>query len=55
MIFSELGRQAISRADFCFFIIAMWVKILILYVPLAEGRIFEARVSLGNVIGLGWW
>ena len=50
MIFSELGRQAISRADFRFAITAVWVRtrILCLCVPLAEGEFFEARVDLSS-------
>ena len=55
MIFSELGRQAIRRADFWFVIIAISVRNWILCVPPTEGGILEAGIDLGQVIGLGWW
>ena len=54
MFFSELGAQAISRADVWSLIIAMWVGNAIVYVPPEEVRIFEARGNLGNVNELGW-
>ena len=42
MIFSDLGRQVIPKADFWSFITAMWVRNPISWVPPTEGGIFEA-------------
>ena len=45
--FSEVGDQAISRADFVTLIIVMWVKSPILFVPSTEGGIFEGIAARG--------
>ena len=52
-IFSNLGRQAISRADLFSFVTAMRLINPNLCVPPTEEGICQASVILGNVLELG--